>query len=109
MVPELVFTVTLFTPRNMACSSLYQSLMVSPGVASTPPTGLKVRSTSLSLKLTFVRGLVLENGYMMEQFVTGQLVVLVLAVWLQQPFTHAGVVHKSPSVSWHGVLSGLFV
>jgi hypothetical protein len=46
---------------------------------------------------------------MMEQFVTGQLVVLVLAVWLQQPLTHAGVVHESPSVSWHGVLSGLFV
>src|SRR5438445_530539 len=40
----------------MACSSLYQSLMVSPGVVGTPPIGLNVRSTSLSLKVTFVRG-----------------------------------------------------
>src|SRR5712691_3626844 len=95
----------------MAFSSLNQSLMVSPGVASTPPSGAKVRSTSLSLKLTFVRGLLgLEtNGYMMEQFVTGQLVVFTTAFWLQQPFWHCGVVHASPSVSVHELLSGRLV
>src|SRR6266568_4495205 len=93
----------------MACSSLYQSLMVSPGVAGTPPIGLNVRSTSLSLKVTFVRGLLLENGYMIEQFVIGQLVVLTLARWLQQPAWHAGVVHASPSVSVHGEPSATLV
>src|SRR6266566_1436199 len=93
----------------MACSSLYQSLMVSPGVAGTPPIGLNVRSTSLSLKVTFVRGLLLENGYLIEQFVIGQLVVLTLARWLQQPAWHAGVVHASPSVSVHGEPSATLV
>src|SRR5207249_2997556 len=93
----------------MACSSLYQSLMVSPGVAGTPPIGLNVRSTSLSLKVTFVRGSLLENGYMIEQFVIGQLVVLTLARWLQQPAWHAGVVHASPSVSVHGEPSATLV
>src|SRR5439155_1087463 len=43
---------------------LYQSLIVSPGVAVTAPVGLKVRSTSLSLKTTLVRGSLLANGYM---------------------------------------------
>src|SRR5213592_857802 len=93
----------------MACSSLYQSLMVSPGVAGTPPIGVNVRSTSLSLKVTFVRGSLLENGYMIEQFVIGQLVVLTLARWLQQPAWHAGVVHASPSVSVHGEPSATLV
>src|SRR5207244_12998343 len=93
----------------MACSSLYQSLMVSPGVAGTLPIGLNVRSTSLSLKVTFVRGLLLENGYMIEQFVIGQLVVLTLARWLQQPAWHVGVVHASPSVSVHGEPSATLV
>src|SRR5436190_402155 len=93
----------------MACSSLYQSLMVSPGVVGTPPIGLNVRSTSLSLKVTFVRGLLLENGYMIEQFVIGQLVVLTLARWLQQPAWHAGVVHASPSVSVHDEPSATLV
>src|SRR5438034_2552671 len=93
----------------MACSSLYQSLMVSPGVAGTPPIGLNVRSTSLSLKVTFVRWSLLENGYMIEQFVIGQLVVLTLARWLQQPAWHAGVVHASPSVSVHGEPSATLV
>jgi hypothetical protein len=141
----------------MACSSLYQSLMFTPhvllgqlasveqdrpafapptqtGLNSTPPCGLKVRSTSLSLKTTFVRSLLLENGYWIEQFVTGHdrtqvwpaaqaaevhevpvgqvhAVPEVLHVpanpdfWLQQPDWHAGTVHGSPSVSWHDVPS----
>src|SRR5947199_354120 len=93
----------------MACSSLYQSLMVSPGVAGTPPIGLNVRSTPLSLKVTVVRGVLLENGYMIEQFVIGQLVVLTLARWLQQPAWHAGVVHASPSVSVHDEPSATLV
>jgi len=39
---------------------------------------------------------------MIEQFVTGQLVVFTLNFWLQQPLWHAGVVQMSPSVSVHG-------
>jgi len=39
-----------------------------------------VRSTSLSLKVTFVRSLLLENGYWIEQFVTGHARTQVWAV-----------------------------
>src|SRR5437762_1095896 len=63
-MPVFVFTDTRRTPSVSACSSLYQSLIVSPGVAVTAPVGLKVRSTSLSLKTTLVRGSLLANGYM---------------------------------------------
>src|SRR5438046_1197920 len=63
-MPVFVCTDTRRTPSVSACSSLYQSLIVSPGVALTAPVGLKVRSTSLSLKTTLVRGSLLANGYM---------------------------------------------
>src|SRR5207249_2424340 len=66
-MPVFVFTYTRRRPSVSACSSWYQSLIVSPGVAVTAPVGLKVGSTSLSLKTTLVRGLLLVNGYMIAQ------------------------------------------
>src|SRR5438046_5498425 len=63
-MPVFVCTDTRRTPSVSACSSLYQSLIVSPGVALTAPVGLQVPSASLSLKTTLVRGSLLANGYM---------------------------------------------
>src|SRR6266446_9181112 len=122
VVPLLVFTLIEFTPSIMACSSLYQSLMFTPhvllgqlasveqerpalapptqtGLKSTPPCGLKVRSTSLSLKTTFVRSLLLENGYWIEQFVTGQDRT---QVWAVPPTAgQAAEVHEVPEEQVH--------
>src|SRR5713101_2046349 len=50
------------TPSVRACSSLYHILIVDPGVAQLAD-GSNFRSTSLSLKTTLVRGLLLANGY----------------------------------------------
>ena len=59
VVPVLDLTVTLLMPSVSACSSLYQTFKVSFDPAT---CGANARSTSLSLNITLVRGLLLANG-----------------------------------------------
>src|SRR5436309_262591 len=100
MVLLAVFTITRRTPSTRACSSLYQTLIVAPGAAVKLPTGLNARSTSLSLKMTLVRGLLLEKGYMMLQ------VGKVIGAPIHVPLLHVSLTVQ-PFPSLHGTV--LFV
>src|SRR5438046_1915829 len=70
MVPEAVLTTTCRIPSVNACSSLYHT-RICFGKQSFVTDTVNARSTSLSLKTTLVRLLMLMNGYGFVQAVNG--------------------------------------